>query len=111
MRAGVYTARSTLCDWVKFAAELFQPLYELQRRLVLKSTVMWTDDTPVTVIGGVQGSLKFTDSAPTIRYHGQGWRLPSHLSNKKKSRMSPIALLRTSVHMGVFRDQRLGIRD
>ena len=58
LRSGVYIARSTLCDWVKFAAELFAPLYELQRKLVLQSTVMWTDDTPVTVIGGLQGSFQ-----------------------------------------------------
>jgi transposase len=58
VRSGVYIARSTLCDWVKFAAELFTPLYELQRKLVLQSTVMWTDDTPVTVIGGLQGSFQ-----------------------------------------------------
>ena len=58
MRSGVYIARSTLCDWVKFAAELFEPLYRLQRKLVLQSTVMWTDDTPVTVIGGLQGSFQ-----------------------------------------------------
>jgi hypothetical protein len=30
----------------------------LQRKLVLQSTVMWTDDTPVTVIGGLQGSFQ-----------------------------------------------------
>jgi transposase len=58
VRSGVYIARSTLCDWVKFAAELFEPLYRLQRKLVLQSTVMWTDDTPVTVIGGLQGSFQ-----------------------------------------------------
>ena len=57
-RAGVYIARSTLCDWVKYAAELFQPLYELQCQRVLQSTVMWTDDTPVTVLGGPQGSFQ-----------------------------------------------------
>jgi transposase len=58
VRSGVYIARSTLCDWVKFAAELFAPLYELQRKLVLQSTVMWTDDTSVTVLGGLQGSFQ-----------------------------------------------------
>jgi transposase len=57
-RAGVYIARSTLCDWVKYAAELFEPLYELQRQRVLQSTVMWTDDTSVTVLGGLQGSFQ-----------------------------------------------------
>jgi transposase len=57
VRSGVYLARSTLCDWIKFVAELFAPLYELQRKLVLQSTVMWTDDTSVTVLGGLQGSF------------------------------------------------------
>ena len=57
-RTGVYLARSTLCDWVKYAAELFEPLYELQRQRVLRSTVIWTDDTPVTVLGGLQGSFQ-----------------------------------------------------
>jgi hypothetical protein len=33
-------------------------LYELQRQRVLQSTVMWTDDTPVTVIGGLHGSFQ-----------------------------------------------------
>jgi transposase len=58
VRYGVYIPRSTLCDWVRFAAELFRPLYELQRERALQSTVMWTDDTPVTVIGGLQGSFQ-----------------------------------------------------
>jgi transposase len=57
-RTGVYLARSTLCDWVKYAAELFEPLYELQRQRVRRSTVIWTDDTPVTVLGGLQGSFQ-----------------------------------------------------
>jgi transposase/uncharacterized coiled-coil protein SlyX len=58
VRYGIYIPRSTLCDWVKSAAELFQPLYELQRQRVLQSTVMWTDDTSVTVLGGPQGSFQ-----------------------------------------------------
>ena len=57
-RYGVYISRSTLCDWVKSTAELFRPLYELQRELVLQSSVMWTDDTPITVLGGREGSFK-----------------------------------------------------
>jgi transposase len=58
VRYGVYIPRSTLCDWVKSAAGLFLPLYELQRQRVLQSTVMWTDDTSVTVLGGLQGSFE-----------------------------------------------------
>jgi hypothetical protein len=57
VRHGLYIARSTLCDWVSAAAELLQPLYDLQRQLALQSAVMWTDDTPVTVLtGGEEGS-------------------------------------------------------
>jgi transposase len=57
VRHGLHIARSTMCDWVSAAAELFEPLFELQRRLVLQSAVMWTDDTPVKVLtGGEEGS-------------------------------------------------------
>ena len=52
-------ARSTQCDWVKAAAGLLKPLYERQKELVLQSPVLWTDDTPVTVLMGSQeGSRK-----------------------------------------------------
>jgi transposase len=51
-RHGVYLARSTLCDWVRNAAELLGPLAGLQKARVLQSPVIWTDDTPVTVLGG-----------------------------------------------------------
>ncbi len=51
-RHGVYLSRSTLCDWVRNAALVLQPLAELQKRLVLQSPILWTDDTPVTVLGG-----------------------------------------------------------
>ena len=51
-RHGVYLSRSTLCDWVRDAAVLLEPLAALQRDLVLQSPVIWTDDTPVTVLGG-----------------------------------------------------------
>jgi transposase len=57
-RHGVYLARSTLCDWVKATANLLKPLHDLQRQLVLQSSVMWTDDTRVTVLGGNDGSFK-----------------------------------------------------
>ena len=57
-RYGVYISRSTLCDWMKAVANLFRPLYELQRERVLQSAVMWTDDTRITVLGGEEGSFK-----------------------------------------------------
>jgi transposase len=53
-RCGVYLSRSTLCDWVRDAATVLEPLAELQKSLVLQSPVIWTDDTPVTVLGGGQ---------------------------------------------------------
>jgi len=57
VRHGLHLSRSTLCDWVSAAAELLEPLYERQRRLALQSAVLWTDDTPVTVlVGGEEGS-------------------------------------------------------
>ena len=51
-RHGVYLSRSTLCDWVRDAAVVLEPLAALQKDLVLQSPVIWTDDTPVTVLGG-----------------------------------------------------------
>jgi len=51
-RYGLHLPRSTLCDWVRNVADLLKPLYELQRELVQKGQVIWTDDTPVTVLGG-----------------------------------------------------------
>jgi transposase len=58
-RHGVHLSRSTLCDWVRNAADLLGPLAELQKTLVLQSPVLWTDDTPVTVLGGESpGSTK-----------------------------------------------------
>jgi transposase len=51
-RHGVYLSRSTLGDWVRDAALVLEPLAALQRDLVLLSPVIWTDDTPVTVLGG-----------------------------------------------------------
>ena len=51
-RYGLYLSRSTLCDWVGKVAELLRPLYELQKERVRKAAMIWTDDTPVTVLGG-----------------------------------------------------------
>ena len=53
-RHGLHIARSTQCDWVQAAADLLRPLYERQKELLLKSPVLWTDDTPVTLLGGRQ---------------------------------------------------------
>ena len=53
-RHGLHIARSTQCDWVQAAAELLRPLYERQKALVLRSPVLWTDDTPVTLLSSGQ---------------------------------------------------------
>jgi len=56
-RHGLHIPRSTLCDWVQAAAELLKPLYQRQKELVLQSPVLWTDDTPVTLLSsGQEGS-------------------------------------------------------
>ena len=56
-RHGLHVPRSTQCDWVRAAAELLRPLYERQKELVLQSPVLWTDDTPVTLLScGQEGS-------------------------------------------------------
>ena len=49
-RLGLHLPRATLCDWVRKSAELMQPFYELQKKLVLQSPVIWTDDTTVKVL-------------------------------------------------------------
>ena len=51
-RYGLHLPRSTLCDWVSNVANLFKPLYQLQKELVQTAPVIWTDDTHVTVLGG-----------------------------------------------------------
>jgi transposase len=44
---------------VRHVADLLKPLYELEKDLVLKGPVIWTDDTHVRVLGGDQpGSHK-----------------------------------------------------
>jgi transposase len=54
-RQGLYLPRTTLCDWVAKVADLLKPLSELQKELVRQGSVIWTDDTPVTVLGGKNG--------------------------------------------------------
>jgi transposase len=51
-RCGLHLPRSTLCDWVGKVADLLKPLHELQKKRVPQGGVIWTDDTPVTVLGG-----------------------------------------------------------
>jgi transposase len=49
-RQGVELPRQTLCDWMREAAELVSPLYELMKQQVLGSKTVQTDDTPVPVL-------------------------------------------------------------
>jgi transposase len=51
-RYGLYLSRSTFYDWIGKAADLLASFYELQKELVRQAAVIWTDDTPVTVLGG-----------------------------------------------------------
>jgi transposase len=48
-RQGVSLTRSTLCDWLKRAADLVTPLCHLMTQEVLRSLVLQSDDTPVSV--------------------------------------------------------------
>jgi transposase len=57
-RHGLHIARSTQCDWVQAAAELLRPLYERQKELLLRSPVLWTDDTPVTLLSPRQAGSR-----------------------------------------------------
>ncbi len=57
-RFGLHLSRTTLCDWVRGTAELLRPLYELQQRRVRTSPVLWTDDTPVTVLTAAKTGSK-----------------------------------------------------
>ena len=57
-RHGLHIPRSTLCDWVQAAAELLRPLYQRQKELALKSPVLWTDDTPVTLLSSRQAGSR-----------------------------------------------------
>ena len=49
-RQEVKIPRSTLCDWMARSAELVRPLYLLMKERALRSKVVQTDDTPVSVL-------------------------------------------------------------
>ncbi len=51
-RHGVSLARSTMCDWVRWAASLLSPIVRAMKREILKSGLVQTDDTPVQVRAG-----------------------------------------------------------
>lgn len=48
-RQGVELARSTLCGWVRDCATLLRPVVTAMKAELLRSEVVHTDDTPVTV--------------------------------------------------------------
>jgi transposase len=68
-RQGLHLPRTTLCDWVAKVADLLKPLYELQKELVRKGSVIWTDDTLVTVLRGENGG---SDKGRFWLYRGPG---------------------------------------
>lgn len=49
-RSGLGLSRSTLCDWLASCAEQLRPMYSLMVKLVLESTVIHMDDTPVWLL-------------------------------------------------------------
>src|ERR1700674_905914 len=57
-RHGVTLSRSTLCGWVAEAAELVSPLVEWMRSDLLRSRIVQTTDTPVTVLDDQGGTHK-----------------------------------------------------
>lgn len=49
-RFGVEISRGTQCRWLKHTADLLTPIYELMIERILRSRVIHTDDTPVSVL-------------------------------------------------------------
>jgi transposase len=49
-RAGLFLARSTLCDWLMSVGELVQPLVERMQQKVFQSKVVQTDGTSIQVL-------------------------------------------------------------
>jgi transposase len=57
-RHGLSLSRSTQCDWVRDVARACQPIVEEAQRQILATDYLQTDDTPVVVLGGPDGSFK-----------------------------------------------------
>ena len=57
-RHGVEIARSTMCGWMKAAADLLAPLVALMALQVRRSKVIHTDDTPVPVQAPGRGKTR-----------------------------------------------------
>lgn len=48
-RWGLDISRATLCSWVGQGAERLRPVWDYMRHDVVRSAIIWTDDTPVRV--------------------------------------------------------------
>src|SRR5262249_37262790 len=46
-RHGVELSRKTMCDWVARVAAVFEPLYEVARKVILESSIVRADDTGI----------------------------------------------------------------
>jgi transposase len=57
-RLGVELQRSTLCGWMAAGAQLLRPLTDLMKQAVLRSQVIWTDDTPVPVLDETRSTTR-----------------------------------------------------
>ncbi len=58
-RAGFILPRSTLCDWFLASAQLLSPLVKrIEEKHLKASNHLFTDDTPIRVLRGVEGQGK-----------------------------------------------------
>lgn len=57
-RQSVDIDRSTMCGWVGKVAEALAPIYDEVKAQILKTDYLQTDDTPVVILGGPNGSYK-----------------------------------------------------
>lgn len=57
-RSGVEIGRSTMCDWMRRAAEALEPLVHLIRGRVRSSAIIQNDDTPVNVLDPGRGKTR-----------------------------------------------------
>lgn len=57
-RSGLQISRNTMGDWIDRTADECGPIVEAMRRRILKGPIIQTDDTPVRVLGGPEGSYQ-----------------------------------------------------
>lgn len=46
-RWGAAIARSTLCDWIRIAADWLEPIYKAMLRRLLQGDYLQADETPI----------------------------------------------------------------